>query len=117
MAFDELKQDLMEANADIKSYLEYSEEYLKLKAFKLVMVVLTSFTRAFLVGAVAMVALLFLSTAASLALGAAMQNTIYGFLLVGLFYAIVAVVLLVFRARLDRPILRKFSKHFFENQR
>lgn len=116
MAFDELKQDLMEVNADIRSYLEYSEEYLKLKVFKLLMVTLTSFTRVLIVGAVAMLALLFLSTAASLALGAAMQNTLYGFLLVGLFYAIMAVMLLVFRERLDRPVLKKFSKHFFENQ-
>lgn len=115
MAFDELKQDLMEANADIKSYLEYSEEYLKLKVFKWLMVTLTSSAKMLLVVAVAMLALLFLSTAASLALGAAMQNTIYGFLLVGLFYVILTGLLLLLRKRLDRPILKKFSKHFFEN--
>lgn len=104
----------MEANADIKSYLEYSEEYLKLKVFKWLMVTLTSSAKLLLIVAVAMLALLFLSAAASLALGAALQNTTYGFLIVGLFYVILTGLLLLFRDRLDRPILKKFSKHFFE---
>ena len=115
MAFDELKQDLMEANADIKSYLEYSEEYLKLRVFKLLMVSFTSFSRVLVIGGVSILALLFLSIAASVALGSALQNTTYGFLLVGVFYVFLSVILFLFRDRLDRPVLKKFSKHFFDN--
>lgn len=105
----------MEANADIKPYLENSEEYLKLRVFKLLMVSFTSFSRVLVIGGVSILALLFLSIAASVALGSALQNTTYGFLPVGAFYVFLAVILLLFRDRLDGSVLKKFSKHFFEN--
>lgn len=114
MAFEELKRDLMEANTDIKSYLEHSEEYLKLKVFKLSMVSLTTFTRVLAVGAVVGMALLFLSVAASMALGTVLENPVYGFLVVGLFYVLLAVLIILFRERLNRPVLKKFSRHFFD---
>ena len=114
MAFDDLKKDLMEANADIKSYLEYSEEYLKLKVFKLFMVSLTSFSHILLIGALGLLALFFLSASLCLALGAWLKNPVYGYLIVGLIYVVGAVLAFVFRAQLDKPIIRKFSKYFFD---
>ncbi len=116
MAFDELKQDLMEANADIKSYLEHSEEYLKLKVFKLFMISLTSFAQILAVGALLLLALFFLSTAISLALGAWFDNTFYGFAAVGLFYVLLGGLVYINRERIDRPIIRKFSKYFFDKE-
>jgi hypothetical protein len=115
MAFEELKKDLVEANADIKSYLEHSEEYLKLKAFKVFMISVTSMTHAVLIGLVLLLALFFLSIAVSMALGSALGKPVYGYLIVGVFYVLLAVLIYVFRARIDKPILKKFSKHFFDN--
>ena len=115
MAFDELKKDLVEANADIKSYLEHSEEYLKLKAFKIFMVTVTSTTHALLIGLAMLLALFFLSIAISLAIGNALGKPVYGYLIVGAFYLLLSVLFYIFRDRIDRPILRKFSKHFFDN--
>ena len=37
MVFEELKKDLMEAEADMRSYFVNSEEYLELKVFKVLM--------------------------------------------------------------------------------
>lgn len=106
----------MEANADIKSYVEYSEEYLKLKVFKIFMASVTSMTQILMIGALLLLALFFLSTAISMALGTALGNTVYGFMIVGIFYIVVGILLTVFRDRIDRPILRKFSKHFFDKE-
>lgn len=116
MAFDELKQDLTEAQAEIKSYLESSEEYLKLKVFKMFMVSLTAFAHFLAIGAMLLLALFFLSTAASLAIGKSFSDPLYGFLLVGLFYVLAATGIYIFRKRIDRPIIRKFSKYFFEEE-
>lgn len=114
MAFDELKKDLVEANADIKSYLEHSEEYLKLKAFKVFMVSVTSVAHVFLIGVALLLALFFLSIAISLAIGAALGKPVYGYLIVGAFYVLLSILFYIFRDRIDRPILQKFSKHFFD---
>ena len=114
MALDELKGDLMEANAEIKSYLAHSEEYLKLKVFKLFMVSLTSFAQILALGSLLLLALIFLSAAASLALGSWFENVAYGFLAVGLFYVVIWILVFVLRAKIDRPIIKKFSEHFFD---
>ena len=114
MAFDELKKDLTEADVDVRSYLENSEEYFKLKIFKALMRSVTAFTHAMLIGAVGLLALFLLSFAASYAIGSAMQSTYQGFIIVGLFYVLVALLCYLLRDRLDRPLLRKFSKYYFD---
>ena len=113
MAYDELKRDLTEADADVRSYLEHSEEYFKLKVFKVLMGSVTAAAKALLVGAVTLVALLMLSFAASYALGLVLGNNFQGFLIVGLFYVLVAILCYLFRDKLDAPLLRKFSNYFF----
>ena len=114
MAFDELKRDLMEADVDIRSYLENSEAYFKLKVFKVLMGAVTSFTQLLVVGAIVFLALFFLSLALSQGIGTALGNDYYGYVIVGGFYVIIAILCYLFREKLDRPLLRKFSKYYFD---
>ncbi len=114
MAFDEMKKDLMEADADIRSYLENSEEYIKLKIFKVLMGVLISGAQFMLVGALALLALFILSFAASFAIGQALESNFYGFIIIGGIYVVIAILCYVFRERLNEPLLRKFSKQYFD---
>lgn len=114
MAFHELKKDLMEADANMRSYLEHSEEYARLKAFKVLMRMITESAQVLLVGALAFLALLFLSLSASYALGKALNDTFYGFLIIGGAYVIVGLLGYFFRHWLEKPLLRKFSKHYFD---
>jgi hypothetical protein len=94
--------------------LEHSEEHLKLKVFKVFMVSVTSAAHALLIGAIALLALLLLSLAASYALGGLWDNNFLGFLAVGLFYLILAIVVYLFREKLNTPIIKKFSKYYFD---
>jgi len=114
MALKELKRDLTEADVDVRSYLENSEEYFKLKIFKALMRAVTAFSHVMLIGAIVLLALFLLSLAASYAIGNAMDNTYQGFIVVGLFYVVVALLCYFFRDILDRPLLRKFSKYYFD---
>ncbi len=104
----------MEADSDIRSYLENSEAYFKLKIFKALMRAVTSFTHVVVVGAIAFLAVFFLSLGVSYSIGQALENTFYGFAIVGGFYVVVAILCYVFRQRLDSPLLRRFSKYYFE---
>ncbi|EAR00074.1 phage holin family protein [Maribacter sp. HTCC2170] len=114
MAFDELKKDLIEADVDIRSYLENSEEYYKLKVFKTSMRGITSLTHVLVIGAIAFLALFLLSLTAAYAIGNAMNEFYHGFLIVGLFYVVVAILCYIFRKKMDTPLLKKFSKYYFD---
>lgn len=114
MALDELKEDLMEADADIRSYLECSGKYLKLKVFKNYMRIITLSAKIMLIGTTLLLALFFFSMAASYFLGDVLHNLFYGFMLTALFYGIAGLVFYVFRNRLNKPLLRKLSEYYFE---
>ncbi|HMB61659.1 MAG TPA: hypothetical protein VKN36_01205 [Eudoraea sp.] len=114
MAFEELKKDLMEAEADMRSYLENSEEYLELKIFKVLMQFLASTLQTVLVGLGILFTLLFLSLGVSLALCEVLDSYYVGFILVGGFYVLATGLIFIFRKKLNGPMLRKFSTMYFE---
>jgi Zn-dependent protease with chaperone function len=114
MVFDELKENLLEADINARSYVENTEEYFKLKGFKALMKGITYMARVVFIGALALLALLMLSLAGSLGLGQLLDNTIYGFLIVGLIYVLIAIIVYVFRDRINKPLLRIFSEYYFD---
>ncbi len=114
MAFEELKHDFSEIDKEVSAYVEHSLEYAKLKSFKISMVLVTYFAKVILVGAFAFLTLVFLSLAASFALGEAFNSYLYGFLFVGLLYLILAIIGYALKDRLNKPILRIFSKYYFD---
>ena len=114
MAFEELKHDFSEIDKEVSAYVEHSLEYAKLKSFKISMVLVTYFAKVVLVGIFAILTLLFLSLAASYAMGEAFDNLLYGFLIVGLIYFVLGLLGYLIRDRLNKPILRMFSKYYFD---
>ncbi|MDO6518200.1 hypothetical protein [Zobellia uliginosa] len=114
MAFETLKKDLVDVDADMRSYLETSEEYYKLKFFKVLMASVTTLAQSLIIGAVLFLALSMASLGISLALNEAMGSFYSGFLIVGAFYIVVALIFYFFRSVLQRPLLQKFSKHYFD---
>ena len=114
MALKELKEDLIGVEADMRSYIDSSDEYLKLKIFKVLMRSVTNAVQFITIGLGVIFALLFLSFAVSLALSETYDSYYVGFIVVACFYAIVGVLLYIFRKKLNAPILKNFSKHYFE---
>ena len=107
MAFEGLRQNISELDENVSSYV-------KLKSFKISMVLVTYLAKVILVGTIAVLALLFLSLAASFAIGNAMDNTTYGFAIIGLIYLILGIIGYRFRDKLNKPLLKMFSEYFFE---
>ncbi|NAS13732.1 hypothetical protein [Poritiphilus flavus] len=114
MVLDELKKDLTAADADLRSYFENSEEYLKLRVFKVLMRAITSGAKVLLVGSVALLTLFLLSLATSFGIGQLLNNTFYGFLITGGFFILVTAVCYYFRNRVNGPLLRRFSSYYFD---
>ncbi|MFS4416443.1 hypothetical protein [Maribacter sp. 2307ULW6-5] len=114
MAFEALKKDIVDVDTDMRSYLKNSEEYLKLKTFKVLMKSVTAGAQTAVVGAILLIALFMLSLGASLAINEAFDSFYYGFMITGLFFIVIAILCYFFRGALNRPLLRKFSKHYFD---
>jgi|TARA_R110000868_G_scaffold200671_1_gene448189 hypothetical protein len=114
MAFNEIKKDLIQADADIRSYLENTDEYYKLRLFKLLSKFITKSLQLVIVGLFAIFTLLFLSFAASLALNVYLDSMYLGFVIIGLFYLVTGVLAYIFKNRINRPVIRKLSTCYYD---
>ncbi len=114
MRIDELKKDLMEAQTDMRSYFSHSEEYIQLKIFKILARLLTTTLQSLLVGVSIVFVLFFVSLGISFALGEIFESYVVGFLIVGAFYVVVAIILFLFRNHFSRPVIRTFSTYYFD---
>lgn len=116
MAFEELKEDLSDSQRAAREYIESTADYYKLKTFKFVMKAAIALTLVLLLGTLGLLALFFLSFAASAAIGNYLGNTTQGFVVVGGFYLVLCLLAYLFRSKLEGPVLRNFSKHYFEDK-
>lgn len=114
MAFDELKENFAEAEASAKSYVESSRKFYKLKGFRVLMKAVIVFAKIASVAVMLVMALLFLSISAAYWIGAELESTAQGFLIVGLFYILLGIFMYIFRHRLQKPLLKKFSEFYFD---
>ncbi len=115
MAFEELKTDLTDTQEAAREYLESTAEYYKLRTFKFVMRAVIALAVVLFVGSLGSLAVFFLSIAASLEIGSLLGNNTYGFLIVGGLYLVLGAIGYALRGRLEAPVLRKFSKDYFED--
>lgn len=114
MAFDKIKDTLTETDYDIRSYLKHSEAYIQLKVFKILMRLVTASVQTLLVGFMLLLALFILALGASYGIGQLLDNIWYGFAIVGAFFMFIALLLYLFRNRINKPIIKFFSKHYFD---
>jgi hypothetical protein len=114
MAFEELKNDLMGLKTNMGSYLEHSDEYYRLKIFKVLSKNATGILKLLLIAISSLFALLFLSFAACLWLSELMNSYFIGFLIIAGTYIFIAVMLYIFREQLNKPVLKKLSKYYFD---
>lgn len=99
----------------MQQYLDTSKEYLRLQVFKTAMHLVTAISKSLLIGALAVLALVFLSLAAAWGLGTWLESEALGFLIVGGVYLLAAVLGYRFRDRLDGPILSHFSRKYYDS--
>ena len=115
MAFDELKEQLSDAEKSARSYIDTSREYYKLKAFKVASESLAGFSKGIIIGILGLMAVFFLSLAAAWALGNAFGSMPRGFLFVAGVYIILGVIAFLLRNKLNKPLLKKLSKYYFHD--
>ncbi|MGV3612953.1 MAG: competence protein [Fluviicola sp.] len=116
MAFEELKESTQKVQEETKAYVESTVQYYKLWGFQFIMKSTRTIVKLLLIGFFLLIALLFGSIAASMAIGDALDNMALGFLIVAGGYFLLVLLILFLRLKfVEKYLLRTFSKLFFND--
>ena len=116
MAFDELKENTEEMQAQAKAYLESNLAYYKLWGFKKAMTLTTMILKFTIILLCFSMVLLFCSVAAAFAIGNYLGSLTLGFLVIAGVYLICTGLLFLIKDKIvEGPILEKFSEIFFND--
>lgn len=116
MAFEELKESTRKIQEETKAYVESTVQYYKLWGFQFIMKSTRAIVKLILIGFFLLIAFLFGSIAAALAIGDAINSPALGFLIIAGGYFVLVLLILFLRLKfVERYILRTFSKLFFKD--
>lgn len=115
MAFEEIKENAEDLKQEVKNLIETNLNYYKLWGFKIVMKSTTMMLKLFLLTVMLTIVTVFFSIALALGIGYWLDNFAYGFLIVGLIYLILAIVVYYVQDKIvEGPMLSRFSKIFLK---
>ncbi len=117
MALDDLKNNAKALSDDIQDYVDNRIAYLKLSAYKKSVLASSATIYAAIIGVFLLFTLLFLSFAFATWLSQILKNAIYGYLIVAFIFMICLVCSILFlKTPIQKLILSKFSKLFFDDK-
>lgn len=116
MAFTKLTDHINNLNDNIQAYVESMLEYYKLDAFKKITKVTSLLVKLLVIGSIFLFFLGFISVGTALLIGNAIGSLTGGFFIVGGIYFIAFILFMIFgKAFIDKFILQKFSKLYFNS--
>lgn len=118
MIFENVIENLHDVLRRIENYVLSKAEYYKLRLFKSVMKTIIPMVNLLIFGSLFLFVLLFLSIGAAFWIGSLLDQVFIGFIIVGGFYALIfLLMLLVGRRIIRRKLLRAFSSLLFDENK
>lgn len=115
MAFEEIKENAEDLKHEVKKLIDVNLRYYKLWGFKILMKSTTTMLKLFLLAVMLMIVTIFFSIAAALGIGYWLDNFAYGFLIVGVIYLVMAIVVYYVQDKIvEGPMLSRFSRIFLK---
>ncbi|AVM50510.1 hypothetical protein [Capnocytophaga sp. oral taxon 878] len=115
MPIHSIKETFVEVPTKANSALNSQLSYYKLVLFRFIAKSSYGLISFFVYGFASLLILFFLSLAAAYAIGEALGSNGLGFAIVGAFYIVLSLVVLLFRKKLiERSLLRKLSEIYFK---
>ncbi|MGQ2983671.1 competence protein [Flavobacterium sp.] len=115
MALEDVKDNVEDLKNEAKRVIDANLKYYKLWGFKILMKSTTMMLKLFLLAVMLMIVTVFFSIAAALGIGYWLDNFAWGFLIVGLIYLIMAIVVYYVQDKIvEGPMLSRFSKIFLK---
>lgn len=98
-----------------EKYLRDTQDYYKLKIFQQLTVSISMIAKAFLIGGLLFIGLIFVSIAAALALGDLLNSNAIGYLIVATIFLILGGIIYSNRSNINHSIIKKMSPKFFNS--
>ncbi|MCB4808090.1 hypothetical protein LG651_07475 [Tamlana sp. 62-3] len=97
-----------------EEYLKKSQEYYRLKVFQQLTSSMSLLFKTIFMGALVLVAFLFLAISAAVAIGNALNSVPLGYLIVGGVFLLLSIIFYFARGFINNIVIRSLSKTFFE---
>ncbi len=112
--FESINESATSAIKSSENYIKSTEKYIRLKIFQQLSLSFSTLIKVAIIGSFAFFGFIFLAIAGAIALGNQLNNMPLGILIVGLILLIIALIAFGLRKFIDKIILRKISKSFFD---
>lgn len=112
--FDSINDASTKAIDKSEEYLKKSHEFYKLKIFQQLSISVSLIFKTVAIGGIFLIGVVFLATAAAFYIGALLDDYFLGFVIVGAFFVLSAIVLYFTRSFIDSKVIQKLSKTFFK---
>jgi len=112
---ESLKQTTTKATTQGERYLETSKRYFELKVFQQMTLALSLICKIALIGGLLFLGLIFTLIGSTIALGNYLDNMALAALIVALALIVIAMVCYFWRKSIDRRIIEKVAKEFFDD--
>lgn len=114
--FKSSKEELLDGGSHLKEYALKEYEYSKLKIFFQIASLTSSLAKVLLIGTAITLFTVFISFALAIGLGQLFNNMYLGYITVAGLYLVIALLIYVFRNKLERFIVQKLSKTYFDDE-
>jgi hypothetical protein len=114
--FKSSKEELLKGSIHLKEYALKEFEHTKLNIFFQLAAFTTNMAKTVLVGTALTLFAIFISFGIAVGLGDLLQNMFVGYAIVASFYLISALILYALRRKLERFVIQKLSKTYFDEE-
>jgi len=112
--FESLNETTDKAANSAEKYVNTTQAYLRLKVFQQITLSLSLIVKLALIGSLIMLGIIFTAVSGALAIGNAIGNIPVGYLIVGLCFLLLALVIYYFRKHIERKIISLMSEKYFD---
>lgn len=96
-----------------EAYFKASHQYLKLKAFQQITLSVSMIAKLISIGLFVFLGLIFCAVTAAMAIGNALDNMFLGYLIVGVLFLFIGLIIYLKRAFINTIVIKKIGAKFF----
>ena len=112
--FESLNKTTDKATEKAEKYIKTTQEYVMLKVFQQITLSLSLVVKLAIIGGLVMLSTVFIAVSSAIAIGEALGNMALGYLIIGVVFLLIAVIVYYIRHLIDGKIITSVSDKFFD---
>ena len=111
--FESIGETTDKATDVSEAYFKATHQYLRLKVFQQLTISVTMIMKLFTISLFVFTGLIFFAIAAAIAIGNTLSNILLGYLMVGVVFMLIGILIYIGRATINKIVIQKMSLKFF----